>query len=219
MEERKRFHQQLDELYLDLLKMANFTVEMVERTQAAFAKVDDSLAESVIASDDEADAWIVKIEENGIELLATQAPVAIDLRTIIVVMRLAQHLERCADLCVNISKAIINLPSKDIQPWIKENMDEMFKRARNMLLKSIDSFKARDKAMAQELSAMDDTVDKLNRRFLTSYDRGNEEELELTIRIVMIARFIERIADHAVDIGEQVLYMVTGQFIEQQSNT
>jgi phosphate transport system protein len=73
--------------------------------------------------------------------------------------------------------------------------------------------------MAQELSKMDDTVDKINRRFLTSYDRDSEEELELTIRIVMIARFIERIADHAVDIGEQVLYMVTGQFIEQQSNT
>jgi phosphate transport system protein len=219
MEERKRFHQQLDELYLDLLKMANFTVEMVERTQVAFARVDDSLAESVIASDDEADAWIVKIEENGIELLATQAPVAIDLRTIIVIMRLAQHLERCADLCVNISKAIANLPSKNLSPWIKENMDEMFKRARNMLLKSIDSFKARDKAMASELSKMDDTVDKINRRFLTSYDRDSEEELELTIRIVMIARFIERIADHAVDIGEQVLYMVTGQFIEQQSNT
>lgn len=217
MEQRKTFHQQLEDLYLDLLRMANFTVEMVEKTQAAFANVDVAMAQSIIESDDEPDAWIVKIEENGIELLATQAPVAIDLRTIIVIMRLAQHLERCADLCVNISKAIKNLPDAEMSQWVKDNMDEMFERARNMLVRAIDSFKTRDKKKAGELSAMDDTVDKINRHFLTGYDRDSEEELEMTLRVVMIARFIERIADHAVDIGEHVLYMVTGQFAEQQS--
>ena len=217
MEQRKTFHQQLEDLYLDLLRMANFTVEMVERTQAAFANVDVAMAQSIIESDDEPDAWVVRIEENGIEMLATQAPVAIDLRTIIVIMRLAQHLERCADLCVNISKATRNLPDAEMSQWVRDNMDEMFERARNMLVRAIDSFKTRDKKKAGELSAMDDTVDKINRRFLTGYDRDSEEELEMTLRVVMIARFIERIADHAVDIGEQVLYMVTGQFVEQQS--
>jgi len=214
MEIRKTFHQQLEDLYLDLLRMSNVTVEMLDRTRTAFQNLDRGLADDIIAGDDELDDFIVKIEENGVELLARQAPVAIDLRTIIVIMRFAQHLERVADLCVNICKAIINLQGYSLSPWIKENMDEMFKRSSKMLVSAIESFKQHDVKLAEELSTMDDIVDKINRTFLTSYDRESEEELELVIRVVMIARFLERIADHAVDIGESVQYMVTGQFVE-----
>ena len=214
MEIRKTFHQQLEDLYLDLLRMSNVTVEMLERTRTAFQNLDRELADNIIAGDDELDNFIVKIEENGVELLARQAPVAIDLRTIIVIMRFAQHLERVADLCVNICKAISNLQGYSLSPWIKENMDEMFKRSSKMLVSAIESFKQHDVKLAVELSTMDDIVDKINRTFLTSYDRESEEELELVIRVVMIARFLERIADHAVDIGESVQYMVTGQFVE-----
>ena len=214
MEIRKTFHQQLEDLYLDLLRMSNVTVEMLDRTRTAFQNLDRGLADNIIAGDDELDNFIVKIEENGVELLARQAPVAIDLRTIIVIMRFAQHLERVADLCVNICKAISNLQGYSLSPWIKENMDEMFKRSSKMLVSAIESFKQHDVKLAVELSTMDDIVDKINRTFLTSYDRESEEELELVIRVVMIARFLERIADHAVDIGESVQYMVTGQFVE-----
>ena len=214
MEIRKTFHQQLEDLYLDLLRMSNVTVEMLERTRTAFQNLDRELADNIIAGDDELDEFIVRIEENGIELLARQAPVAIDLRTIIVIMRLAQHLERVADLCVNICKAISNLQGYSLSPWIKENMDEMFKRSSKMLVSAIESFKQHDVKLAEELSTMDDIVDKINRTFLTSYDRESEVELELTIRVVMIARFLERVADHAVDIGESVRYMVTGEFVE-----
>jgi phosphate transport system protein len=141
MEVRKSFHQQLEELYLDLLRMSNVTVEMLERTRVAFQNLDNELADNIIASDDELDDFVVRIEENGIELLARQAPVAIDLRTIIVIMRLAQHLERVADLCVNICKAIKNLQGYTLSPWIKENMDEMFKRSSKMVVSAIESFK------------------------------------------------------------------------------
>ncbi len=214
MEIRKTFHQQLEDLYLDLLRMSNVTVEMLERTRTAFQNLDRELADDIIAGDDELDDFIVRIEENGVELLARQAPVAIDLRTIIVIMRLALHLERVADLCVNICKAINNLQGYTLSPWIKENMDEMFKRSSKMLVSAIESFKQHDVKLAEELSTMDDIVDKINRTFLTSYDRESEEELELIIRVVMIARFLERVADHAVDIGESVRYMVTGEFVE-----
>jgi len=214
VEVRKSFHQQLEELYLDLLRMSNVTVEMLERTRVAFQNLDNELADNIIASDDELDDFVVRIEENGIELLARQAPVAIDLRTIIVITRLALHLERVADLCVNICKAIKNLQGYTLSPWIKENMDEMFKRSSKMIVSAIESFKQHDVKLAEELSTMDDIVDKINRTFLTSYDRESEEELELTIRVVMITRFLERVADHAVDIGESVRYMVTGQFVE-----
>lgn len=214
MEVRQNFHQQLDELYLDLLKMANSAVEIVDRTRVAFINLDAAMAGSIIKDDDVPDEFVAKIEEAGVELLARQAPVAIDLRTIIVIMRLAEHLERVGDLCVNISKAICNLQGYTLSEWIKENMEEMFKRSSKMLVTSIDAFKEHDTKKAESLSEMDDTVDRINRTFLTSYNKDSEEELELVIRIVMIARFIERIADHAVDIGENVRYMVTGEFAE-----
>ena len=129
-------------------------------------------------------------------------------------MRVAQHLERVGDLCVNISKAIVNLEGYTMSPWIQENMDEMFQRSIKMTLRAMEAFKERDLAKAKDLSKMDDTVDRINRTFLTSYNKESEEELELVIRVVMIARFIERIADHAVDVGENVSYMMTGEFVE-----
>ncbi|HEY5494065.1 MAG TPA: phosphate signaling complex protein PhoU [Candidatus Anoxymicrobiaceae bacterium] len=214
MEVRKTFHEQLDELYRDLLKMANTTVETIERTQVAFGALDADGANAIISDDDVIDEFVQRIEETGIELLARQAPVAIDLRTIIVIMRVAQHLERVGDLCVNISKAIVNLDGYTMSPWIQENMDTMFQRSIKMTVRALEAFKERDVVKAEELSKMDDTVDRINRTFLTSYNKDSAEELELTIRVVMIARFIERIADHAVDIGENVSYMVTGEFVE-----
>lgn len=213
MEGRKTFHQQLDDLYLDLVRMANLTIETVERTQTAFANLDIELAGKIVDGDDELDTFVVRIDENGVELLARQAPVAIDLRTIIVIMRLSQHLERVGDLCVNIGKAIINLEGYTLSPWIRENMDEMFHRSRNMIVRAMEAFKNRDVNLAEELGRMDDKVDRINRAFLTSYDKESEEELELVIRVVMISRFLERIADHAVDVGEEVRYLVTGQFV------
>jgi phosphate transport system protein len=213
MEVRKTFHQQLEELYLDVLRMANLTVEVLEKTRSAFAKLDKERAQAIIDGDDEVDDFVKKIEESGIELLARQAPVAIDLRRIIVIMRLSQHLERVADLCVNISKAIINMEGYTVTPWIADNIDEMFRRSISMMVCAIDSFKERDECKAAELNKMDDTVDRINRNFLTMTNKESEEEVELIIRIVMIARFLERVADHAVDIGEEVRYMVTGEFI------
>jgi phosphate transport system protein len=213
MEVRKTFHQQLDELYLDVLRMANVTVDILEKTRSAVARLDKEAAQAIIDGDDEVDDFVVKIEESGIELLARQAPVAIDLRRIIVIMRLSQHLERVADLCVNISKAIVNMEGYTLSPWIAENIDEMFKRSTSMLVRAIESFKERDEDKAIELHRMDDTVDRINRNFLTMTNKESEEEVELIIRVVMIARFLERIADHAVDMGEEVRYMVTGEFV------
>ncbi len=138
---------------------------------------------------------------------------AIDLRRIIVIMRLSQHLERVADLCVNISKATVNLEGYTLSPWIAENMDEMFKRSTSMLVRAVESFKERNEDKAVELHRMDDTVDRINRNFLTMTNKESEEEVELIIRVVMVARFLERIADHAVDMGEEVRYMVTGEFV------
>lgn len=211
MEARKSFQEHIEDLYLDLLKMAGNVLDMIERTRLAFSDMDTELFKKIIESDDVVDEYLVRIEREGIEVIARQAPVAIDLRMIMVVMRIAQHLERTADNCVNINKALLNLGTPTVSYWIKDNIDEMFQRSINMLITAIDAFKDRDPEKAGRLSSMDETVDRINRNFLTKYDKESEEEIELVIRIVLISRFLERIADHAVDIGEYVKYMVTGE--------
>ncbi len=169
------------------------------------------LAEEIIAGDDVFDDYIDRLEEGGLELIARQAPVAIDLRMIIVIMRLAQHLERVADLCENIAVAVKIHPRR-----LPQHLDPRGHRRdgpprhRALVERSIECFKDRNVEMALELDAMDDAVDKLNRKFFKEFDRGREEDLEVAVRVVMVARFFERIADHAVDIGEHVRFMVEG---------
>lgn len=211
MEElRKGFHEQLDDLYAELLHMGSDLLEAIERTRLCFVNMDRELADEIIAGDDVFDAYIDRIEEGGLELIARQAPVAMDLRMIIVIMRMAQHFERMADLCEDIATAVKYIPADYLSTWIRDAIDEMARRANRLVERSIECFKDRNVEMALELDAMDDAVDKLNRKFFKEFDRGREEDLEVAVRVVMVARFFERIADHAVDIGEHVRFMVEG---------
>lgn len=213
MELRKSFQERIEELYIDLLRMANLCLERLSATRAAFMTLDLELADEIIAGDCDIDDYIVKIQELGIEIVATQAPVAIDLRRIIVIMWFSEHLERIGDLCVNICKAIHTISGAKISPWIKENIGDMFDRSRKMLERAIEGFKKKDPNINEELAQLDDLVDRINRVFLTRYDKDGEDT-EVVVRIVMISRFLERIADHAVDIGENIHYMVTGRLLE-----
>jgi phosphate transport system protein len=207
---RKDFHEQLDELYAETLRMGSDLLETIEKTRICFVNLDRELADEIIAGDDVFDAYIDRLEEGGLELIARQAPVAVDLRMIIVIMRMAQHFERVADLCEDIAVAVKYIPSDYLSAWIREAIDEMARRAVRLVERSIECFKDRNVEMALELDAMDDAVDKLNRKFFKEFDRGREEDLEVAVRVVMVARFFERIADHAVDIGEHVRFMVEG---------
>jgi phosphate transport system protein len=207
---RRDFHEQLDELYAETLRMGSDLLETIEKTRLCFVNLDRELADEIIAGDDVFDAYIDRLEEGGLELIARQAPVAVDLRMIIVIMRMAQHFERVADLCEDIAVAVKYIPADYLSTWIREAIDEMARRAVRLVERSIECFKDRNVEMALELDAMDDAVDKLNRKFFKEFDRGREEDLEVAVRVVMVARFFERIADHAVDIGEHVRFMVEG---------
>jgi len=213
LEIRKTFHEQLDDLYAELLRMGSDLMETIERTRLCFLDLDKEAAEEIIAGDDLFDDYRNRLEEGGLELIATQAPVAIDLRTIIVIMRIAQHFERMADLCEDIATAVKNIPADYVPAWIRDTIDEMARRANRLVERSIQCFKDRNLELATELDSMDNAVDKLNRRFFKEFDRGREEDLEVAIRVVMISRFFERIADHAVDIGEHVRFVVEGTIV------
>ncbi len=210
MEVRKDFHEQLDELYAETLRMGSDLLETIEKTRLCFVNLDRELADEIIPGDDVFDAYIDRIEEGGLELMARQAPVAVDLRMIIVIMRMAQHFERMADLCEDIATAVKHIPADYLSAWIREAIDEMARRAMRLVERSIECFKERNVEMALELDELDDAVDKLNRKFFKEFDSGREEDLEIAVRVVMVARFFERIADHAVDIGEHVRFMVEG---------
>lgn len=211
MEARKDFHQRLDELYEETLRMGSDLLRTIEKTRLCFLELDRAAADEIIAGDDLFDDYRNRLEEGGLELLALQAPVAIDLRLIIVIMRIAQKFERMADLCEDIAVAVKNIHAVRIHSWIREAIDEMARRAIRLVERAMECFKERNVEMARELDAMDDAVDRLYRGFFKEFDRGREEELEVAVRIVMIARFFERIADHAVDIGEHVRFMVEGK--------
>jgi phosphate transport system protein len=215
MDARKSFQEQMDELYLDIVRMANAVIETIEATREAFESLDAEQAEAVIAGDDTIDDFIRKIEASGIEMLARQAQVAIDMRTIIVTMWLAQHLERVGDLCVNISKAVRHLDGVALSPWMRESIEEMFRRSRSIMERAMEAFKKRDPDIAAELVVMDDTVDRINRSFFTHREEDDDIDVDTFVRVVMIARFLERVADHAVDIGDNIRYMVTGALEEE----
>lgn len=210
MEIRKTFHEQLDEIYAGLLHMGSDLMETIEKTRLCFVNLDKAAADEIIAGDDAFDDYRNSLEEGGLELIARQAPVAVDLRMIIVIMRIAQHFERMADLCENIATAVKNIPGDYLPAWIRDTIDEMARRANRLVERSIECLKERNVEMVRELESMDDAVDKLNRRFFKEFDKGREEDLEVAIRVVMVSRFFERIADHAVDIGEHVRFVVEG---------
>ncbi|MDY6796536.1 MAG: phosphate signaling complex protein PhoU [Actinomycetota bacterium] len=210
MELRKDFQEQLDDLYAELLHMGSDVLETIEKTRLCFLSVDHEAADEIIAGDDLFDEYRDRIEEGGLEIIARQAPVAVDLRLIIIIMRIAQHFERVADLCEDIAVAVKYIPSGYVPSWIRDNIDEMARRAISIVERSIECFKERNLELVMELEIMDDAVDKLHRGFFREFDRGREEELDMAIRIVMISRFFERIADHAVDIGEHVRFVVEG---------
>lgn len=210
MEIRKDFHEQLDELYAELLRMGSDLVETIERTRLCFLELDHQQADEIIAGDDLFDGYRDRLEEGGLELIARQAPVAVDLRLIIVIMRIAQHFERAADLCEDIATAVKNIPSDRVPTWMRDNIDEMARRANSLVERSMQCFMQRNLDLAMELDVMDDAVDRLNRNFFKEFDHGREEDIDITIRVIMVSRFFERIADHAVDIGEHVRFLVEG---------
>ncbi len=210
MELRRGFHEQVDELNAELLRMGSVVVETIERTRQAFVRFDKDLCRQIVEDDDIVDDYRKRVEETGFELIARQAPVAVDLRKLIVIMRLAQHLERMADLCVNVCKSMESLDEQRISDWIRESINDMGVKAVQLAEQAITCYRTADLAMADDLEDQDDAIDRVNRRFFREFKSTGEEDIETAIRIVMISRFFERIGDNAVDVGEHVRFMLTG---------
>jgi phosphate transport system protein len=216
-EARMHYQDHLDELERNCLGGLDLVIASLDRTMEAVQHQDMELAELVIADDDRIDGRYLEVHQEILTLLATQAPVATDLRLISALLHVMHSIERMGDQCVNISK-VIPLTGNDA-PVHDEMVDRvvlMGKQGRSMLSQAKKAFEGRDVELARDLVRQDDLIDNLNKEcFKIAVQVGDDADVrEWAMTMMLVARALERIGDNAVDIGEQVAFVVTGLFRE-----
>jgi phosphate transport system protein len=214
---RTRFQQELHDLEEHGLGALDLVVAALDRTLEALERRDIELAAIVVADDDRIDGRYLEVHQGILSLLALQAPVASDLRTVAALLHVIKHAERMGDQCVNIAKM---LPLTGFEPPSDEELIgkvlEMGALARSETAQAKQAFVLRDVALAQDLVRQDERINCLNREvFRRAVEIGTDEDRrEWAMTMMLMARALERIGDNAVDIGEQVAFVVTGLFRE-----
>jgi phosphate transport system protein len=214
---RITFQEELEQLEASLQEEGDLVLRALRSALNALARGDDELADEVIGFDDEVDLRYVRIEEGVQSLLARQTPVASDLRLVLAVLRVNLHLERMADYCVTVAKLTKLMGGLNVAgESILDSLEDMGQRAEQMIRVALDAFADRDVEKARSLQELDELIDRANRHAVDDVlSLGNSPaEREYGLRVLVISRCVERIGDHAVDIGEQVAYLVTGDIQE-----
>jgi phosphate transport system protein len=213
---RVAIDQALDQLEAEVQKEGQRVVSAIRGAIRALQERDVELADEVIAFDDDVDDLFLAIEGGIQSLLARQAPVAVDLRLLLAMLHINLLLERTADGCVTIAKLSRMVADVDPDPALVDVLVEMGERAEEMCNVALDSFANRDLAGAESLVELDELIDRANRRFVERLVdvMGDPGMREWGLRMVVVARSIERIGDRAVDIGEQTAYLLTAEFRE-----
>lgn len=210
-------HLQLDlhELHKDLLSMCAAVEDMIHRAVDQLSDPSLEEAKKLIAEDTLIDRWDVRIEESCLKILALHQPVAIDLRRITTVLKISGELERVADLAVNISERACGLldgPSVNVPDRLKD----MAAHAVDMLHRSIDAYVELDSQKARRVCTEDEGVDESNRALigeLIRYMHKEPDRLDSLMHLFSAVRQVERVADHATNIAEDVVYLVEGRII------
>jgi phosphate transport system protein len=213
---RLSLQEELDQLEASLQEEGVQALRALRGCLNALTNQDIELADEVIAFDDEVDQSYLSIEEGIQSLLARQTPVASDLRLVLAILHVNLHLERMADYCVTIAKLSKLVPDVEPSPRFVEGFEEMGSRCEEMIRIALDSFANRDLEAAESLVVLDELIDRANRRVVERIlELGEAEAMrEYGLRMVLVSRALERIGDHAVDIGEQVAYLLTAEFRE-----
>ena len=195
----------------------DLVLETLERTIEACEQQDAELAQVVIADDDRIDGRYLEVHQAILTLLATQAPVATDLRLIASLLHVMRCIERMGDQCVNIAKVVpIAGAEAPTDQKLLESIVAMGNQVRSLVKQAKHAFASRDTELAHDLVRQDDVVDNLNREcFSLALEIGDEHDRrEWAMTMLLAARALERLGDNAVDIGEQVVFVVTGEFVE-----
>ena len=210
---RHSFDHELEELHMQLIKMGGLVEESIENTIMALKKQDVALARKIFKNDDVIDELEQAIEKKCLVLIARRQPIAKDLRTISAALKIITDMERIADHSADIAEITIRMANeKYIKPLI--DIPKMADLARQMVKKSIDAYVKEDINLAQEVCAEDDLVDDLFFKIileLINIMKNDAQAIEQAINFMFIAKYLERMADHATNIGEWVVFNVTGE--------
>ena len=213
---RTNFEQRLEGLEAKLGQMGQVLQSQLDRTLVALTNADQRTADEVILRDQLLDAAYVEVEEEILRTLALEAPVARDLRLVAGVLHVNSHIERMGDLCVNMAKFVRIAKDYPPVPEIQATLVEMGGHARRLVAAAMTCFARRDVELAERLPILDQPLDRLNSQIFRQIERAAQDDrtLEWASRMVLVARYLERIGDHSVDIGEQVVFIVTGEVRE-----
>ncbi|KIL41604.1 PhoU family transcriptional regulator [Gordoniibacillus kamchatkensis] len=213
MDTRSGFHHSLDGLRSELLAMGRNVEQLIHEAVESLARADEKLAKAVIDSDDEVDGAMSRIDELCLRLIALQQPMASDLRVIGTALKIATDLERIADHAVDIAKITIRLNGEELVKPL-EIIPQMAEQAKDMLRESLLSYTERNVHRAAALADKDDGVDKMYSTVMTEIiglmgtDIAKNRQLT---HLMLVASHLERVGDHTTNIGEAVIYMVTGK--------
>ena len=211
----RHFHEELEALKQTLLAMGALVEDQIRHAMQALVDRDDALASEVIERDRQVNAYDVEVDETCVNLLALYQPAAGDLRFITTAMKIVTDLERIGDQAVNIGQRVIELNREpQLKPYI--DLPRMAERAQAMVKESLDAFVARDTELARRVRAEDDEVDALKEqifRELLTFMMEDPRSIPRAIRLILISRCMERVADHATNIAEMVIYLVEGKMV------
>ena len=214
-ETRKAFHEELEELQADVVRLGTLAGEAIQGGTEAFLEADLAAVEKLVNDDRVLDDLMHSIESRTYLLLARQQPMAGDLRTLVTVLRIIHELERTGDLMVNVAKATRRLYPYELEPKVRGIIHRMREQAAVQLRLAVSAFADRDPGQAAALGDMDDVMDDLQKelfRVIFASQVEDEAGIQRAVQIALVGRYFERIADHAVNTGERVAFMVTGVF-------
>jgi phosphate transport system protein len=215
---RLGFHEELDELRNQIARLGASVVELIPRVTDILLQQDLEGAEYVLRGDAAIDARANETEERALTLMALQAPVAADLRQVAAVLKLAPEIERSADLCCNICKAARRIYGHELDPKLRGMIQRMSDQAQKEYKEVVEAYMANDAVRAAAIRDMDDYLDDLHRLFIAQIfesHSGGGLDLQVAVQLAVVARFYERIGDHAVNIAHRVLYIATGELHER----
>ncbi len=210
---RPEFHHDLDGVRQATTELGLAVVDLIPRVTRILLNQDLEGAEAVLFADDEIDARSTDVEDRALKLLALQAPVAGDLRQLAAALKLAPEIERSADLCCNICKAARRIYPSHLDPKLRATIQKLSDQAEVEYRAAIEAYRTVDDARAAALPDMDDYLDELHRDFIQQIfetHAGETIELQVAVQLAMVARFYERLGDHAVNIAHKVRYIATG---------
>ncbi len=210
---REGFRQELKELKAEVVSIGRRCVEQTVLSVRSLVEGDPDLAATVVAGDDEVDQRTLAVEEHALEVMATQFPVARDLRLLHSLTYIAWHLERMGDLAVNIANSARRTASRRGPQTLSDLIQAQGNLVHRVLEACLEALEKNDLDLARKLPDLDEPIDHLYKQFFRELARlQDEEDIEWASSMIVAARCLERIADNAVDIGERMQYMLTGTF-------